>query len=341
MPVYRAAPVAIFVLVGAVAHPTVHAQDRPLTVRGVVLDGNRNPVQAALVYVDSGRVHTRSDSAGAFTLSQVPPGEHILHLRGMGFAPRAFRMILVERPGPPSDAYVGEIALRPGPSPTLSLVGVITDRMADQPVPGVEVLINGTLATFTDMEGKFLVRRAAANWGPNTVTVRRIGYDGATAEVWIETADARVRLSLEVTPFAVKLPEVSVEGDRAVYAWGDLAGFFRRKRAGYGEFYTAADIAERNPRDLAALFANAPGVVVRGDRMGRNVVRFLRGPGECLPVYYVDGLEMISQLDLAETINPLDIEGIEMYSGNATIPLQFGESGNECGAIVIWMKRRN
>jgi len=91
---------------------------------------------------------------------------------------------------------------------------------------------------------------------------------------------------------------------------------------------------------------------------------YLRGTsgGYCLPNVYVDGMllmsiktdpqitraapsavernDIVSQFqDLALTVHPEKITGIEVYSTSGSIPAQYDRtSWNGCGSIVIWTR---
>jgi len=77
---------------------------------------------------------------------------------------------------------------------------------------------------------------------------------------------------------------------------------------------------------------------------GRRQVRFQRsalGPrGDCPPQYWVDGMRV--EQASADEFPPNDIEALEIYAGQATIPPQFApravQAVKTCGVIVIWTR---
>jgi TonB family protein len=67
----------------------------------------------------------------------------------------------------------------------------------------------------------------------------------------------------------------------------------------------------------------------------------MRGATTCPPLVWLDGTPAAtSEYDL-DTMDPLSIDGIEIYSGPAEVPMQFKPPLDvvACGAIVIWSRR--
>ena len=53
--------------------------------------------------------------------------------------------------------------------------------------------------------------------------------------------------------------------------------------------------------------------------------------------FYVDGIRVSAQS--VDVIQPRTIAGIEVYRGQATIPVKYSSPGHEpCGLIVIWTR---
>ena len=53
---------------------------------------------------------------------------------------------------------------------------------------------------------------------------------------------------------------------------------------------------------------------------------------------YVDGVAMPTPFNLDELPSPKNLAGIEIYSGPATTPPQYGGVDRRCGVIVVWTK---
>ena len=70
----------------------------------------------------------------------------------------------------------------------------------------------------------------------------------------------------------------------------------------------------------------------------------------CAPMVYLDNARLTHESDrnsalaileagrAVNMVHPLDVAGIEVYAGGATVPGQYGGSTARCGVIVIWTK---
>jgi hypothetical protein len=59
----------------------------------------------------------------------------------------------------------------------------------------------------------------------------------------------------------------------------------------------------------------------------------------CRPAVYLDGLRYpLRGESIDHIVNPMDIEGIEVYSNPAEVPVEYQGPGSSCGAIVIWTR---
>ena len=216
-----------------------------------------------------------------------------------------------------------------------TLTGTVRDSLG-VPIAGAEIVLSGgTQRTESNDGGTFRVTDIIA--GPVTVRVRRIGFRPVTAEVQIEPA-ANTDMKVTVTRVVQELSTVLVRGERRVYT-GRMAGFYQRRDLGHGHFFTRAQLERQNAAMLTDVMRRVPGVRLVNTRLIRNAVRF-RGNLSCSPLVWVDGSPLsAAEFDL-DGINPLTIEGMEIYSGVSTIPTQFmGMRGiGNCGVIVIWTR---
>lgn len=168
-----------------------------------------------------------------------------------------------------------------------------------------------------------------------------MGYAPLDAEIWTATQEPSFSFEIKLTPLALRLAEVVVEGDRTVYHFGQVAEFVRRSKTGLGHYITRQDIEERQPRMITDLIARVPGVSVTLIGTGSQI-RLFRGGG-CAPELFLDGVRLTAlalDLDVNDMLTPGDVEGVEIYSGAATIPFEFNMTGRACGAVLIWTRRR-
>ena len=118
----------------------------------------------------------------------------------------------------------------------------------------------------------------------------------------------------------------------------DLTGFAERSRRGFGRFVTRSQIEMAGPQTLCYLFRRVPGVTVTdgGGGMGCElIIRGMASMSRCQPTVYLDNTKFGGSVsELANSISPSDIMGIELYS-SATEPVQFPGG---CGSIVVWTR---
>ena len=136
---------------------------------------------------------------------------------------------------------------------------------------------------------------------------------------------------------AVVLPAVESRA-QLVYS-SHLAGFERRRRRGFGEFLTMAQIEAKPEQRLGSLLKEMQGLELIAQRGGYVVPRMRSsrrgGSGWCTPSLYVDGLlDRSGDLDLLYSSR---IAAIEVYHREFSRPAEFADK-NQCGAIVVWMK---
>jgi hypothetical protein len=266
----------------------VQAQTGSIRLLGSLVGRDRRPVVGALVYFDTSTTAERTDSAGDFRLPVGRLGEHVLHLRALGFTPRNLRFSLSETDS--QLVELGVIDLAPGPPPTLRVVGVVADSLKQEPIVAAAVGLNSMVRALTDTRGAFVIDGAEVDWGENRIEIRHVGYEPLQAPVWVDLPAASIEVSVGLKPVPVTLSEVVVEGDRTVIAFGHLAEFYRRKRSGFGRFITAADIENRHPVYLTDLMRGMAGAGLVTDSLGKQRIVSQRAAGRCLMAMYVDGV---------------------------------------------------
>ena len=230
-----------------------------------------------------------------------------------------------------ADVYAQHVTLR----------GIVVDS-AGTPIPEVNVSIPSLrrLAK-TSPTGHFSFDRLR----PETVelSVRRLGYEPkyVHAAVGASGLDSLVVL-LQTTP--ASLPGVSVLASEFRRRQG-IEDFHERRVRGLGTYITRGEILARQTNRPTDLLRNTPGLRVVQLRGSVQGVRFLTvtsistGMGrDCLPMIWVDGSKAPGME--IDAISARDIEGIELYNGPSTTPLQFSQahSSTTCGTIVVWTR---
>jgi hypothetical protein len=186
--------------------------------------------------------------------------------------------------------------------------------------------------------------------GKHVVTVRSLGFTPVTDTIALSGSNARVHtVWLERLP--PLLAEVKVRG-RMVRVPTKYVEVLQRAASGWGTLFTREDL--KNAPDAKSLLNQLPGVYA-----GDHTVAFSR----CVPdpsgkepakvQVYIDGVRvtMVPQYHNAlargyggpdevslilKTVNPSEIEFIEVYRGVAQIPVEF--LNDACAVIAIWTK---
>lgn len=215
------------------------------------------------------------------------------------------------------------------------LRGVVLDSQGGT-IPGAHVSIAGSnAATVTDGRGVFRFQRVPA--GSVMLNVRRLGFRPGQAIV--QHAGA-TETAVEITLVAVPevLPAVDVRRRRDI-SDSRLSGYNARREKRVGHFITRSQLDRYDSPRLADVLRGIPGMVVKplpGSGGGRTVSM----RGNCSPLVFFDGFPAAAgPMDL-DMVDLATVEGIEVYAGLATVPVEFlSVSGKErCGVIAIWSR---
>jgi hypothetical protein len=120
----------------------------------------------------------------------------------------------------------------------------------------------------------------------------------------------------------------------------ERAGFYERRRHGFGTFLDRADIERRRPSRTVDLLTGIAGVRIQYNRDGSRSVmmRSLGFRGACRPRILLDGIE-VRWFNLDHDLSPHDVEAVEIYRGSVQTPARFGGTNSSCGVLVFWTRR--
>ena len=211
--------------------------------------------------------------------------------------------------------------------------GVVTDTSL-APIFGATVSILGSqIHVVTAENGRF--RIVAVPSGQYILVVHRLGYVPVSAVLQLADGDT-ARPSLMLRPIARAL-DTMVVSERAYTM--RMSEFEERRKAGFGHFLTQVDIERRHAVFVKDLLRPVLSVRVVG---GRGVRRFedyaYSVRSGCAFTVFVDDVQLPKPTDLNQLPPPRDLAGIEIYSGPATIPVQYNSQGAWCGVILVWTK---
>jgi hypothetical protein len=333
----------------------VHAVEAQVTgaVVGLVTDSTGRALPDVLVFVDDGAMTAVTDTLGLFALTGLSLERHVLGYRRGGYTPRSFALDLSTGT---EFLDVGTVVLGPGPEPTASLSGLVTEGEGGRGLRGATVALNGHVVAVTDSTGAFSAPSSVVVWGTNELTVEHRAFSDRTVSdrIWISNSDETLDLvvALDVVPVALPGLEVGVLSQRLA-----SEGFYeRRQQYESATFLTREEIMERNPRRTDDLLRGA----LNGSGMSRIVrpINPTRAPGggntpaqnfsraddgkPCLPIFYLNGVRMGEFPDgLDRYVHPDEIEGIEIYESIARMPPQYAPVGSVCGVLLIWTRLGN
>jgi hypothetical protein len=215
--------------------------------------------------------------------------------------------------------------------------GVVSDP-AGSPIQDASVEVTSVAAAAgTDQDGRFTVRNLEPLAGEIEILVRRIGYLPAKLRVGASALVDWIRVTLDPTPAQLAPVEVSRP---AMKLRAGFAEFRQRRERGLGKYVTREEILARRASLTTDVLRTIPGVRVVGGR-GLGGVRFQSSTnvrGDCMPLIWLDG-QAVPDMELNEI--PLgDIEGIELYNGPSTVPMEFAPPSwtESCGAVVVWTR---
>lgn len=221
----------------------------------------------------------------------------------------------------------------------IAVRGVVHDAEG-RAVPDADVAVVALRqVTRTDGQGRFTLTRVPP--GKVEISARRLGYNPTKFELIAGEHDLdSVSIALSIQPAVLAAIDVS-SGEKQKRQW--IEDFYRRRAQGLGQYVTRDEILARNSFRPSDMFRTTPGVqVMKGRGLRFNYSKSLDPRRDCPPLMWVDGQRALG-LELDDLSLP-DIEGIELYSGPSTTPMQFSSnitSAQTCGTIVVWTRPPN
>lgn len=225
---------------------------------------------------------------------------------------------------------------------TSALRVVVTDATTGEPLDDALVHLRGTRVGSRTGDGGGLVLRNLAP-GTAVVEVSRLGYGAASRPVRLAPG-ATHDLAVELRVDPVALSPVTAEAANSA-SWArdmlESRGFFQRRSSGPGVFMVREDISRTNSRSMAQLLSRHQRLNVRYDAWTTAPSPRRRGMGPttmsgCRPAYFVDGI-LVEGFDV-NSIQPDNVEALEIYRGASELPPAFNRGTSGCGAVVIWSR---
>jgi hypothetical protein len=242
-----------------------------------------------------------------------------------------------------------------------TLSGRTLDLRSESPIGAAEVELldareRRIARVMADSSGVFVFESTRS--GTYRLRVSAPGYRRVTTPelaVAAEPVDVVVRLAIDVVPLA----PLEVRTRPAPLArHPGLADFYRRAELKMGgTFIKAEEIEIRNPTRVTDLFTAVPSFTVV-----QSAGLLVNNRSNCAPAIFLDGVRMRPEpiygrtaadvgynqssgmtpaqaFHTANVVQPVELEGIEIYAGAASIPGQYAGAASMCGVIVMWTKR--
>ncbi len=308
-------------------------QDTTSVLVGTVYAEAGQPLADVELLLDD-ELTVRTDPTGSFRVPGVLPGNHVLMLSARGFASRTFRFTVPE--GSAGEIDLGAVMLEVVLG-SMALLGTVSDSRTGEPIPAAVLTLDGTVSVATNISGNF--RLSEVTPGTHLLYVKRIGFKRAMLSLNLPSNQTGVDLDIRLDPVPVELPEVVVEGERTLYAYGRLRDFYERRNKGIGHFVTRWDIEKRKPRVASEMLAGISSLRIVPGPLGRNTIELSDQSLSCrTPLLFVDGT-LIRGGNPDEVLTPQDIEGMEIYTRVNEVPLEFSiQAGAACGVIAVWTR---
>ncbi|WP_419940950.1 carboxypeptidase regulatory-like domain-containing protein [Candidatus Palauibacter sp.] len=235
----------------------------------------------------------------------------------------------------PGMAHEAELRLLLEEMRTGRLIGRVLDGRTRRPVAAAAVSVPDRAEVVeSNRMGRFVLSGLPV--GEHELSVRHLGYDPLTHAVSVRRGvTTEVEIGLTADPVELAPLVATVERPRRL----EIKGFYERKYwgelTGLGTFITEEDIERWRPlrvSDFVSMLVPSVAPGLKNRRRGSGLSSLT-----CRMPVYLDGFD-VSAGELDQYVKPLEVGGIEVYKGLASVPAEFGGPGARCGAVVVWTK---
>lgn len=221
---------------------------------------------------------------------------------------------------------------------TTRLTGIVLSSLSGDPLSGVRVSVPEQPPRTTDSKGRFEFPSL-----PLAKIKMRFEYAGKSSPDQVldlsKAKNPQIEALLDST--AADLAPDVVPADRLDNRLG-LAGFFERRRLGFGRFFTRADLVRSHLRTVDQALLQV-GAMYRCSSRGCGPV-LLAGGRECTMTVLMDGYPAVTQNLAAMSLD--EVAGLEVYRPHydigSGVTLSNGYSlsalASRCGLLVIWTR---
>ena len=219
--------------------------------------------------------------------------------------------------------------------------GKLIDQYTGNPIPGATITLvtdqNRPVgsAVKTGNDGSFSIN--APFPGTYRLQANVAGYVTAVTPAFELLPGDHLTMNWRLLAGAVSLRPIAIVGNANPKS-KRLSGFEQRaQRRAFGYFITRDQIDKLRPFEVSDLLRTVPGLQVLPSLRGfGNVVRTIEG---CTPAIYLDGTRFpLMGESIDDIVNPMALEGIEVYTHAAEVPAEFQGPFSNCGVIALWTR---
>jgi hypothetical protein len=150
--------------------------------------------------------------------------------------------------------------------------------------------------------------------------------------------DEELFVEIHLHPKPIEMEPLLVTAER-VRKHLEAEGFYERRESGRGFFLSPDELRRRPPVNEVEVIRRAPFVYLNPKWDGSSIIMKSWGR-DCVPTLYVDGSEIHwlpeRQGVVEDWVNFADIVALEVFRGQAEIPLRWAGWNADCGVILVW-----
>ncbi len=250
---------------------------------------------------------------------------------------------------------------RIGPAAAQSVIkGSIRIDSTSRPVVGAQVSVEGrtTRSVTTNSAGDFQVD--GLDSGQVLLQFRAIGFRPFRAAAALSGQDT-LELDVQLVPLVQQLAALEIVATRPRSVSGKMEDFERRRKAGFGRFFTRAELSTMETGPMSNALRHAAGVqlIVLPNWCG-NGMALASGRRPSVPMtpsmscgdtpptqacyvdIFIDGAQFWRwgdgpPIDI-EQFAVRDYQAIEVYRGRSELPIEMSRAEPACGAIAFWTR---
>jgi hypothetical protein len=222
-----------------------------------------------------------------------------------------------------------------------TIIGKLLDQYTNQPIAGATITlvtpqnaaVGPTAKTAND--GSFSITAPF----PGTYRLRAnvAGYITATTPAIDLIPGDQLNITWRLLAGALQLRPIAINSNGRPNSH-KLSGFDQRmQQHGFGYFITRDKIQQMRPFSVTDLLRAVPGLQVLPSMHGfGDIVRTTEG---CTPAVYLDGSRFpLMGESIDDIVNPMALEGIEVYTHAVEVPAEFQGPFANCGVIALWTR---